>query len=78
MAHNVGGIERAFRVLVGLALLAIAFLHFATGTMAILAYIFGTIALATAVFAFCPAWTLFGINTSKPKHLHESASGSAK
>jgi len=69
MAHNVGGIERAVRVLVGLALLGIAFFHVVTGTLTIFAYLFGTIALATAVFAFCPAWILFGINTSKPKQI---------
>lgn len=75
MRRNVGGFERAFRVFAGLALLSIAFFHVVVGTVAIFAYIFGTIALLTAFFAFCPAWILFGIDTSRPRHLHAGESG---
>ena len=75
MARNVGGIDRGVRVIVGLALLAIGFFHVVTGTLAIFAYVFGVIALATAVFAYCPAWVPFGINTSGTKHVHFKAGG---
>jgi DUF2892 family protein len=67
MKRNVGGIERGARVLVGLTLLSLAIFHVLTGTVAIMAYVVGTLALLTAVFAFCPAWTFFRINTSRPK-----------
>ncbi len=69
MARNVGGIDRGVRVFVGLVLLALGFFHIVTGILAILAYVFGVIVLATAVFAFCPAWVPFGINTSGSKHV---------
>jgi hypothetical protein len=78
MMRNVGGIERAARVLVGLALLAIGIFHVVVGTVAVFAYIFGTIALATAIFAYCPAWTAFGINTSRSKQIHAKAAGSGE
>lgn len=76
MARNVGGIDRGVRVLVGLLLLGIGFFHVVTGTVAILAHLFGIIALATAVFAYCPAWVPLGINTARSKHVQARASGS--
>jgi hypothetical protein len=78
MARNVGGIDRGVRVIVGLLLLGIGFFHVVTGTLAILAYLFGVIALATAVFAYCPAWGPLGINTSRSKHIQAGASGSGQ
>ena len=76
MSRNVGGMDRGVRVIVGLVLLAIGFFHVVTGTPAILAYVFGLIVLTTAVFAFCPAWVPFGINTSRSKHNQAKAGGS--
>ncbi|HZP33086.1 MAG TPA: DUF2892 domain-containing protein [Candidatus Acidoferrales bacterium] len=78
MARNVGGIDRAVRVIVGLTLLGIGFFHVVAGTLAVLAYLFGVIALATAVFAYCPAWVPFGINTSRSSHVQSRASGSGQ
>jgi heme O synthase-like polyprenyltransferase len=75
MMPNVGGSERTARVVVGFALLTIAFFHVVTGTLAIVAYILGTLALLTALFAFCPAWILFGINTSRSKQAHAKEAG---
>jgi uncharacterized membrane protein HdeD (DUF308 family) len=60
--------ERAIRVVVGIALLGLAFLHVVTGTLAIAAYVVGAIALLTGVIRFCPAWSIFGINTSSAAH----------
>ena len=64
MTYNVGGADRGIRLVVGIALLALSLTHVLTGTMAIAAYVVGGIALVTAVFRFCPAWTICGINTS--------------
>lgn len=75
MSRNVGGIDRAVRIIIGVGLLTIGFLHIASGTLAILAYVFGVIVLATAVFAFCPAWVPFGINTSRHTHIEAKAGG---
>jgi uncharacterized membrane protein HdeD (DUF308 family) len=63
MTKNVGGAERGIRLVIGIVLLALGFLHVVTGTMAIVAYIVGAVALITGLVQYCPAWTLFGINT---------------
>ena len=67
MLKNVGGVDQAVRVVVGIALLALGFLHVVTGALAIAAYIVGAVALITGVIRFCPAWSIFGINTN-PAH----------
>jgi hypothetical protein len=63
MSHNVGGADRAVRIVVGVALLVLGFLHIVTGPLAIAAYIVGAVAIVTGLFRFCPAWSIFGINT---------------
>lgn len=63
MACNVGGIERPVRIVLGILLIGIgAFAGLPpVGTGIMLAV--GAIALVTGVIGFCPAWSLFGINT---------------
>jgi len=63
MPKNVGGADRAVRLVIGIALLALGFLHVVTGTWAIVGYVVGAVALITGVVRFCPAWSIFGINT---------------
>ena len=65
MTKNVGGVERGIRLLLGIALLALAFFHVITGTAAIVAYVVGAVALITGLVQYCPAWSIFGINTCK-------------
>ena len=63
MTCNVGGVERPIRIIVGLALLALAsFAALPMGWM-IAFYVLGTVALVTGAIGFCPAWSLMGINT---------------
>src|SRR5450631_3263308 len=68
MTKNVGGVEQGIRLVIGIALLALAVLHIVTGTMAIAAYIVGVVALITSLIRYCPAWTVFGINTCQTAH----------
>lgn len=75
MSCNVGGIERVVRILLGLALFAIAFFHILTGTLAILAYAMGGVALVTGLVAFCPAWAIVGINICAMKRAKTGGSG---
>ncbi len=62
MTKNMGGIDRILRILVGLALLVWGF---------VLSQPFnywgaiGVIPLFTALLGWCPAYTIFGIKTSK-------------
>jgi hypothetical protein len=58
MKTNVGGIDRIARIVLGLALIALA----ATGTIGMWGWI-GLVPLGTALVGFCPLYPLLGINT---------------
>ncbi len=58
----------ALRLVIGIALLALGFLHVVTGPWAIAAYVVGCVAIVTGVVRYCPAWSIFGINTSSAAH----------
>jgi len=60
MKSNIGNIDRAIRILVGLALLAWAILFHGP----VWAYI-GTVPLVTALIGWCPGYSILGINTCK-------------
>lgn len=62
MNANVGNIDRAIRILLGLCLIA-ATLAGAIGAWGWL----GIIPLATGIFRFCPAYVPFGIRTCAVK-----------
>ena len=66
MTANVGGIDRILRIVAGLVLIALA----ATGVVGAWGYL-GIVVLATGVFRFCGAYTLFGMNTCAIKPLEE-------
>jgi hypothetical protein len=66
---NVGGIDRVLRIIVGLALLSLVFVGDKVafiGQNVVWGWI-GILPLATAIFGFCPAYTLFGVKTCKSK-----------
>jgi hypothetical protein len=63
MKVNVGTVDRALRIIVGLVLIGLA----ATGTVGMWGYI-GVVPLLTGVFRFCPAYTLLGLNTCPMKN----------
>jgi hypothetical protein len=69
MQANVGGLDRVFRIVVGVVLVALA----ATGQVGAWGWL-GLIVLATGVFRFCGAYTLLGLNTCPMKQ--DSASES--
>jgi hypothetical protein len=60
MQANVGGIDRAVRIIVGLGLLSM--LLFVQGDAKWWGLI-GLVPLFTALVRWCPAYTLFGIKT---------------
>jgi hypothetical protein len=64
MLQNVGGMDREIRIVLGIGLLVLGLLHVLTGTLEIVAYIVGGVAITSGVVRFCPAWSVFGINTS--------------
>jgi hypothetical protein len=62
MNCNSGTLDRAVRVIAGLALIALA----ATGTIGVWGYI-GVVPLLTGIVGFCPAYAIFGMNTCGSK-----------
>lgn len=58
MTRNVGTIDRAARVVLGLALLSLVFVGPQTNWGWL-----GLVPLATAVIGWCPPYALFGIST---------------
>ncbi len=62
MKSNVGGIDKILRIVVGLALIAMA----ATGTIGVWGYL-GVVPLLTGLFNFCPAYPLLGISSCRIK-----------
>jgi len=66
MRANEGGIDRILRVLVGIGLLAAAYLKLGVmdgAVLGIAAAAVGAIALLTGVVGFCPAYGLLGMRT---------------
>jgi len=60
MKMNVGGIDRALRILVGLGLISLVFV----GPQTPWGWI-GLIPLGTGIAGFCPLYPLLGLNTCK-------------
>lgn len=58
MTRNEGNIDRAIRVIGGLAILSLAFV----GPRTPWAYL-GIVPIITGLVGYCPAYALFGINT---------------
>jgi Inner membrane protein YgaP-like, transmembrane domain len=65
MKHNVGGIDRIGRIVIGAVLLAVGALAPVGMSWRIVALVIAAIALVTAFVRFCPANALLGINTCK-------------
>lgn len=63
MTCNVGGTERGIRIVVGIALIAAGALAGLPEAGMYAAYVVGAVALVTGAIGFCPAWSLFGVNT---------------
>lgn len=58
MKSNVGGIDKILRIVVGVALIALA----AMGQIGAWGYV-GVVPLLTGLFNFCPVYPLLGIRT---------------
>lgn len=65
MKQNVGGMDRAIRIIAGLALLVAFFMLPEAGYRWFL--LIGIVPLATGLMGSCPAYSIFGISTCKLK-----------
>ena len=64
MIQNMGGADRIVRVVVGIVLLAAAFM-FLSGTLAIIAGVLGVIMLGTSAIGWCPLYLPFKFSTRR-------------
>jgi hypothetical protein len=62
MVHNVGSADKVIRVIIGLALLSMLF--WVQGGAKYWGLI-GLVPLATVALGWCPAYSLFGLSTTK-------------
>ena len=60
MKLNVGGFDRILRIVAGLVLIALTI----TGVVGVWGWI-GVVPLLTGIFKFCPAYSIFGIDTCR-------------
>ena len=69
MTVNLGAIDRAIRIILGLVLLAAPFVSglaiFASSRATTVAMIAGVVMLATSAMRFCPIYRILGIRTCK-------------
>ena len=69
MTSNVGTIDRVFRLVLGIVLLAAPFISgmelFASSTATIISIILGLVMVGTSAMKFCPLYRIFGIRTCK-------------
>jgi len=66
--HNVGGIDRVFRVaLGGVFFLGGLILLFGSTTLGVTLAVVGSIALLTGIVRFCVLYIPFGISTARPE-----------
>jgi uncharacterized membrane protein HdeD (DUF308 family) len=69
MTANLGSIDRIFRIVLGIVLLAAPFVSglalFASSTATIISVIAGIVMVATSAMRFCPLYRIFGIQTCK-------------
>ena len=63
MKPNMGSLDRSIRTFIAIALIALAWMGYITGTWAIVAYVAATVFLLTSFVSFCPLYTLLGVST---------------
>ena len=63
LKKNLGSIDRVLRVVIGLAVLAAAFLMPLTGMLQIGAFVVAGIAIGTALISSCPLYTVLGLSS---------------
>ncbi len=67
MKKNVGTIDRVIRGLVGVIAIAAFALGMLQGTLGIVALVVGIVLVGTAAVAWCPPYSMLGINTCGTK-----------
>ena len=64
---NEGSVDRALRVVLGLALLYLGWFGVVSGTPGLVLKVLGFVPLATGLVGWCPLYAVAGISTCRPK-----------
>ncbi|MFN4299335.1 MAG: DUF2892 domain-containing protein [Thermaurantimonas sp.] len=67
MKANVGKLDKGIRLTIAVVALVLYFTKVLTGTVGIVALVLAGLLVFTSLVNFCPAYTLFGINTCETK-----------
>ena len=67
MKTNMGGTDKAIRLLIAVILVLLYFLGQIEGVIGIIALVMAAVFTLTSVISFCPLYTAFGIKTCKTK-----------
>jgi hypothetical protein len=78
MTKNMGGADRAIRILVALVLAWLYFTHRISGTIAIVLLVVAVVFLLTSFVAWCPAYSPFRFSTRGKDTGAGSSGGSGK
>jgi ABC-type transport system involved in cytochrome bd biosynthesis fused ATPase/permease subunit len=65
MKKNIGGTDKAIRLLIAAVIVILALTKVITGTLAIILIIVAAIMVLTSLISFCPLYWPFGIHTNK-------------
>ena len=65
MKSNLGSIDRAIRVILGILFAVLYFTNVIAGVIGIILLVLGAILILTAIFSFCPIYWPFGLSTKK-------------
>jgi hypothetical protein len=67
MKPNVGGLDRALRIIVGLVLLALGIFFAKSTILMVIAIVLGAALFLTGLFRFCALYPLIKVNTHHAK-----------
>lgn len=67
MKKNMGNTDRMLRIGAAIVIAGLYLGNFISGTLAIVLLVVAVVFALTSFISFCPAYTLFGINTCKTK-----------
>ena len=65
MKKNMGNIDRAIRILIAVAIIALYFMNQISGTVAIIGLVLSAVFILTSFISFCPLYLPLGLSTRK-------------
>lgn len=65
MKKNMGGLDRAFRIIMALVIGVLTFTGVLHGTLAIILLVFAVVFVLTSFVGFCPLYAAFGVSTCR-------------